>query len=337
VIILATTDGPALAKKLVRDAGLGFRPAIQHTNLTRNALSEFQNAAQPVRWWNVVMPVTTDAGDIATVLKGDSVRDPSSNRLRFLTVRDGSRIRSNIRYDMAWTIIIVDMSKTGGAPFGVLADLIRSRGLGSQVLVFTRTKLTAAQLARKLERVGIPSDAIHGDKTQQERINALDAFKANKITALVATDVAARGLDIDQLPLVVNYELPTNAEDYVHRIGRTGRAGASGEAVSLVDGAEERRLVEIEKLLKREFPREQAAVSVAPRATPGQRPAQPATPSHAHARTHAHAKKPAADDWFMKPYEPSTNATKIEEQSSFGPDKPKKQLAALLCRPPEKR
>jgi|SRR3989344_1658983 len=124
VIILATTDGPALAKKLVRDAGLGFRPAIQHTNLTRNALSEFQNAAQPVRWWNVVMPVTTDAGDIATVLKGDSVRDPSSNRLRFLTVRDGSRIRSNIRYDMAWTIIIVDMSKTGGAPFGVLADFV---------------------------------------------------------------------------------------------------------------------------------------------------------------------------------------------------------------------
>lgn len=124
VIILATTDGPALAKKLVRDAGLGFRPAIQHTNLTRNALSEFQNAAQPVRWWNVVMPVTTDAGDIATVLKGDSVRDPSSNRLRFLTVRDGSRIRSNIRYDMAWTIVIVDMSKTGGAPFGVLADFV---------------------------------------------------------------------------------------------------------------------------------------------------------------------------------------------------------------------
>jgi hypothetical protein len=124
VIILATTDGPALAKKLVRDAGLGFRPAIQHTNLTRNALSEFQNAAQPVRWWNVVMPVTTDTGDIATVLQGDSVRDPSSNRVRFLTVRDGSRIRSNIRYDMAWTIVIVDMSKTGGAPFGVLADYV---------------------------------------------------------------------------------------------------------------------------------------------------------------------------------------------------------------------
>ena len=216
--------------------------------------------------------------------------------------------------------------------FDVLADLIRSRGLGSQVLVFTRTKLTAAQLARKLERVGIPSDAIHGDKTQQERINALDAFKANKITALVATDVAARGLDIDQLPLVVNYELPTNAEDYVHRIGRTGRAGASGEAISLVDGEEERRLVEIEKLLKREFSRERAAVSVAPRAAPSHRPARAAAPSHAH----AHARKPAADDWFMKPYVPSPSAAKAEEQPAFCQDKPKKQLAALLCRPPEK-
>jgi len=215
--------------------------------------------------------------------------------------------------------------------FSVLADLIRSRGL-KQVLVFTRTKLTAAQLARKLEREGIPSDAIHGDKTQLERIKALDAFKEGKITALVATDVAARGLDIDQLPLVVNYELPTNAEDYVHRIGRTGRAGASGEAISLVDGEEERRLVEIEKLLKREFPRERAAVSVTPRAATSHRPAKAAAPSHAH----AHARKPAADDWFLKPYEPSPSAAKIEEQPSFGPDKPKKQLAALLCRPPEK-
>ncbi|HEU0188310.1 MAG TPA: DEAD/DEAH box helicase [Gallionellaceae bacterium] len=212
--------------------------------------------------------------------------------------------------------------------FSVLADLIRSRGL-KQVLVFTRTKLTAAQLARKLEREGIPSDAIHGDKTQLERIKALDAFKEGKITALVATDVAARGLDIDQLPLVVNYELPTNAEDYVHRIGRTGRAGASGEAISLVDGEEERRLVDIEKLLKREFPRERAAVSATPRATPGHRPARTATPSH--------GRKPATDDWFMKPYVPSPSAAKVEEQPSICQDKPKKQLAALLCRPPEKR
>ena len=194
-----------------------------------------------------------------------------------------------------------------------------------QALVFTRTKLTTARLARKLEREGIPADAIHGDKTQQERIKALDAFKEGKITALVATDVAARGLDIDQLPLVVNYELPTNAEDYVHRIGRTGRAGASGEAISLVDSEEERRLVEIEKLLKREFPREKARVSAAPRSAPSHRPARPATPHH--------GKKPAStDDWFMKPYEPSQTAPKVEEQPPSSQDKPKKQIAALLTR-----
>jgi superfamily II DNA/RNA helicase len=211
--------------------------------------------------------------------------------------------------------------------FGVLADLIRSRGV-KQVLVFTRTKLTAARLAHKLERDGIPSDSIHGDKTQQERIKALDAFKEGRITALVATDVAARGLDIDQLPLVVNYELPTNAEDYVHRIGRTGRAGASGEAVSLVDGEEERRLVDIEKLLKREFPRERAAVSPASHAA-SRRPTKFVKP--------VHAKKTAPmDDWFMRPYEPSPGSAKPEEPPAPVQDKPKKPIAALLCRPPVK-
>ena len=223
------------------------------------------------------------------------------------------------------SVLMVDQD----SKLGVLADLLRSRGLGSQALVFTRTKLTAARLARKLDREGIPSDAIHGDKTQLERIKALDAFKEGKITALVATDVAARGLDIDQLPLVVNYELPTNAEDYVHRIGRTGRAGASGEAISLVDGEEERRLVDIEKLLKRSFPRERAAVSPSSRASSGHRPVKPAP--------QAYAKKPApVDDWFLKPYEPSQAAAKIGEQPSLGPDKPKKQIAALLCRQPAK-
>ncbi|MBJ7317261.1 MAG: hypothetical protein JHC96_00550 [Brevundimonas sp.] len=116
VIILATTDGPALAKKLVKEVGLGFRPAINHTNLDRDALSDFQNSDAPVRWWNVVMPVTTDTGDVAITLRGE---DP-----RQVTVRDGSRLRSNIRYDMAWTIVIIDMTKTGGAPFGTLADYV---------------------------------------------------------------------------------------------------------------------------------------------------------------------------------------------------------------------
>lgn len=116
VIILATTDGQTLAKKLVKEVGLGFRPAINHTNLTRDALERFQNSDAPVRWWNVTMPVTTDTGDIAITLRGDEPRQ--------VTVRDGSRIRSNIRYDMAWTIVIIDMSKTSGTPFGALADYV---------------------------------------------------------------------------------------------------------------------------------------------------------------------------------------------------------------------
>ena len=206
--------------------------------------------------------------------------------------------------------------------FDVLADLIHARGV-RQVLVFTRTKLTAARLARMLERGGIPADAIHGDKSQLERIKALDAFKEGKITALVATDVAARGLDIDQLPLVVNYELPPNAEDYVHRIGRTGRAGASGEAISLVDGKEERLLKDIEKLLKREFPREPATVASAPRTPSRHRPAKPGTPHHGK-------KSAPVDDWFLKPYVPAKAVTKTEEHPSEHKDKPKKQIAALL-------
>jgi ATP-dependent RNA helicase RhlE len=130
----------------------------------------------------------------------------------------------------------------------LLAHLIKSRGL-KQVLVFTGTKLGCNRLANELNKAGIHADAIHGDKSQQERIKALEAFKNGAMRVLVATDVAARGLDIEALPFVVNYDLPHNPEDYVHRIGRTGRAGASGEAISLVSETETRYLKDIEKLL----------------------------------------------------------------------------------------
>lgn len=130
----------------------------------------------------------------------------------------------------------------------LLTHLIKSRGL-RQVLVFCGTKLGANRLAQHLSRSGIPSNAIHGDKTQTARVEALDQFKQGLIQVLVATDVAARGIDIDQLPFVVNYDLPRAAEDYVHRIGRTGRAGASGEALSLVSEDELRYLADIEALL----------------------------------------------------------------------------------------
>jgi ATP-dependent RNA helicase RhlE len=124
-----------------------------------------------------------------------------------------------------------------------------------QVLVFTRTKHGANRLASQLENDGISAAAIHGNKSQGARTKALADFKAGSIRALVATEVAARGLDIDQLPHVVNFELPHVPEDYVHRIGRTGRAGSEGEAVSLVCVDEQRLLQDIERLLGREIPR----------------------------------------------------------------------------------
>ncbi|MCC7218652.1 MAG: DEAD/DEAH box helicase [Burkholderiales bacterium] len=132
----------------------------------------------------------------------------------------------------------------------LLAQLVTSRNLW-QVLCFVRTKHGASRLARQLEKDGLATSAIHGDKTQLARLDALTAFKEGKLQVLVATDVAARGLDIDDLPLVVNYELPHVPEDYIHRIGRTGRAGASGEAVSFVAPEEEKYLADIERLLRK--------------------------------------------------------------------------------------
>ena len=124
-----------------------------------------------------------------------------------------------------------------------------------QVLIFTRTKHGANRLADKLIKDGIPAMAIHGNKSQNARTKALADFKDGSIPVLVATDIAARGLDIDQLPQVVNFELPNVPEDYVYRIGRTGRAGSSGAAISLVDEEETKFLKDIEKLIKREIPK----------------------------------------------------------------------------------
>src|ERR1700761_5917389 len=127
-------------------------------------------------------------------------------------------------------------------------------GQWRQVLIFTRTKHGANRLTQQLEGAGIKAAAIHGNKSQAARVKALDMFKRGQVTALVATEVAARGLDIKELPQVVNYELPNVPEDYVHRIGRTGRAGAAGEAISLVSSDENGLLRDIERLLRREIP-----------------------------------------------------------------------------------
>ncbi len=132
----------------------------------------------------------------------------------------------------------------------LLVNLLRTGQL-TQVLVFVRTKQGCSRLARALSHAGIKADSIHGDKSQSERMKALNAFKNGEIQTLVATDVAARGIDIDELPFVVNYELPHTPEDYVHRIGRTGRAGNLGNAVSLVSTDEAGYLADIEKLINK--------------------------------------------------------------------------------------
>ena len=133
-----------------------------------------------------------------------------------------------------------------------LLRIIKAREI-SQALVFTRTKIAADKLGRRLQKRGVQTGIIHGDKAQLERLAALDGFKQGKVQLLVATDIAARGLDIVELPCVVNFELPYAAEDYIHRIGRTGRAGASGLAISLVSQEEERLLVAIRKLINRDL------------------------------------------------------------------------------------
>jgi ATP-dependent RNA helicase RhlE len=137
----------------------------------------------------------------------------------------------------------------------LLAHLIKQHNW-HQVLVFTRTKHGANKLSEQLVKDGIPALAIHGNKSQSARTRALAEFKDGSLQVLVATDIAARGIDISELPHVVNYDLPNVPEDYVHRIGRTGRAGAEGEAVSLVCVDERKLLSDIEKLIKRSLPKE---------------------------------------------------------------------------------
>jgi ATP-dependent RNA helicase RhlE len=138
----------------------------------------------------------------------------------------------------------------------LLKHLVSTERWG-QVLVFSRTKYGADKISRQLNKAGINSDSIHGDKKQGARTRSLKQFKDGRLQVLVATDIAARGIDIQQLPRVVNFDLPHVAEDYVHRIGRTGRAGEAGIALSLVSADEVAQLQKIEKLIKKSLPREE--------------------------------------------------------------------------------
>jgi len=218
---------------------------------------------------------------------------------------------------------------------GLLTKLLKS-GEITQSIVFVRTKQGCARLARELQRAGVQADAIHGDKSQLERIKALDAFKNGETRVLVATDVAARGLDIDDLPYVINYELPHVPEDYIHRIGRTGRAGKAGNAISLVTAAEVAYLVDIEKLVKR--PIEQIEIAgFEPEESyeypPGNRKKRSSPPIKAPLASKPVKRPLLAPDGFdfSKPYEPrgeipdSPNAPPKPD-----PHKPRKVVSALL-------
>ena len=237
---------------------------------------------------------------------------------------------------------------------GLLIRLLKSSEI-RQCLVFMRTKQGCSRLTRELQRAGIHADAIHGDKSQLDRIKALDAFKEGTTHALIATDVAARGLDIDDLPYVINYELPHVPEDYVHRIGRTGRAGKQGNAISLVSAREVGYLVDIEKLIKRpieqvevagfepepeyEYPpgnkRRRSSAPPPVMAPVAHRPEPPERPARGDRRPPRRNPMIAADGFdFSKPYEETGPRAGLPDSAKppakVDPHKPKRVVAALL-------
>jgi ATP-dependent RNA helicase RhlE len=197
-------------------------------------------AVLPKKRQNLMFSATF-AAEIRTLTKG-ILHDPIE-----VTVNAANATADNVEQ---W-VYPVDKSRKGA----LLRELVNKNDW-QQVLVFSRTKHGANRLATTLEKSGINADAIHGNKTQGARTRALAGFKQGKIRVLVATDIAARGLDIEQLPQVVNFDLPNVAEDYVHRIGRTGRAGSSGKAYSLVSADEIKQLNGIEQLIQKHITRE---------------------------------------------------------------------------------
>lgn len=217
-----------------------------------------------------------------------------------------------------------------------VVHIIRERNL-KQVLVFSNTKIGASRLARQLEQEGVKATAIHGDRSQAERMTALEGFKSGTVDVLVATDVAARGLDIAEMPCVINYDLPFNPEDYVHRIGRTGRAGASGDAISLYSDKDERLLLEIEKLIKSKINSLPLTGFVLQRNSrhddvEGNRRARGGSskPNYSSVPPRKHR----SDPWFDKPYEPAAENTENHADKSPNatakPKAPKAGLAFLL-------
>ncbi|CAM2148025.1 ATP-dependent RNA helicase RhlE [Pararobbsia alpina] len=281
-----------------------------------------------------------------------------SNEIKKLAssyLRNPQTIETAVRNSTATNVTQLLFEVNEGDKTSAVIQLIRERNL-KQVIVFCNSKIGASRLARQIEKAGILASAIHGDRSQSERMQALDAFKRNEIEALVATDVAARGLDIAELPAVINFDLPFNAEDYVHRIGRTGRAGASGDALSLCSPNERKQLADIEKLIKRPLDRGTLVVESAPAREERDRPPRRRDESeHSGRRERTRfdddngRRRPADrprfqpapivhDDIFYKPYVPSPSATQSDEAPAAEPERkaPKRQVAALLGGLPRK-
>jgi superfamily II DNA/RNA helicase len=222
--------------------------------------------------------------------------------------------------------------------------LLRDRDI-RQAIVFVNSKLGCARLARTFERDGLRTNALHGDKSQDERLKALEAFKRGEVDVLVCTDVAARGLDIADLPAVFNFDVPFNAEDYVHRIGRTGRAGASGLAMTLVTREDARLLAELEKLLKKKVELEPLELEDdrwrRPRRVEGVSPerSEPRRADRIEQRVAPRRSPAAVDPFFERPYEPSLasgtpaweqGAPSVAQPGGPSPLKPRKKIAALF-------
>jgi superfamily II DNA/RNA helicase len=230
----------------------------------------------------------------------------------------------------------------------VIRQILRDRQL-AQAIVFVNSKLGAARLARSFERDGLKTQALHGDKSQDERLKALAAFKAGEVELLVATDVAARGLDITDLPAVFNFDVPFHAEDYVHRIGRTARAGASGLAVTLVTRDDTRMVSDIERLIKTKIEIEPIELDDdRPRRTrrrfDDEHEVAPARERAGGAvRERVATPRMAVDPFFERPYEPSGSGEASWERSAIAAPsqptpvravppsmRPKKKVASLL-------
>jgi len=201
----------------------------------------------------------------------------------------------------------------------VIRQILKQREL-SQAIVFVNSKLGAARLARSFERDGLKTQALHGDKSQDERLKALAAFKAGEVDLLVATDVAARGLDIADLPAVFNFDVPFNAEDYVHRIGRTGRAGASGLAVTLVTRDDARLVSDIEKLVKKKIDLEAFELEDNRPGRPRRREDEEADRrperTERSERVERAPRAPASDPFFDRPYEANAGAAPAAWESA---------------------